>query len=628
MQKRIPIKNHQQEVQLIGRRIMFALLAVCLLISLLIIRLAYLQIYKHDTYITQSTNNRLDYIPIEPTRGLIFDRNGVMLAENIPVFSLDVMPYKVHDLPNMLTALKKIVSLTPNDINQFQKQIKQHRRFDEIPLKLRLTEKEAAIFAENQYRFPGVIIKARLMRLYPHGGSFSHVLGYVGRINVQELNEIDQTNYSASHYIGKLGIEKYYEEELHGTVGYEKVETDAGGKPIQTYKEIKAIPGKNIYLTIDSRLQYAAEKALQGHRGAIIAIEPATGQVLAMVSAPTYDPNIFVSGINQKDYETLQQSPDRPLYNRALRGLYTPASTIKPYLALGGLEYGITTPEFSLFDPGWFQLRPNSRLFHDWRRMGHGTVNLSKALISSCDIYFYDLANKMGINRMIDILTQFGFGEYTGIDLDDELAGVLATPEWKIKAKGIHWFEGDTIFSGIGHGYMQTTMLQLASATATLANRGIRFMPYLMLAEQTPGKAIEYEEPVRLDPVIAHDPHYWDIIINAMANSVNLPQGTAFRFGHNRNYTIAAKTGTAQVSKRRNPDEEDKQEDLPEKLRDHHLFIAFAPIDKPKIALAVVTENSNTAVETARLIFDYFLGNSNHVNRRLQTQIEKTRLRS
>lgn len=628
MQKRIPIKNHQQEVQLIGRRVMFALVAVFGLIALLITRLAYLQIYKHDTYITQSTNNRLDYIPIEPTRGLIFDRNGVMLAENIPVFSLDVMPYKVHDFTSMLVGLKKIVSLTPNDINQFLKQIKQHRRFDEIPLKLRLTEKEAAMFAENQYRFPGVIIKARLMRLYPHGESFSHVLGYVGRINAQELNEIDQTNYSASHYIGKLGIEKYYEEELHGIVGYEEVETDATGKPIQTYQEIKAIPGKNIYLTIDSRLQLAVEKALKGHRGAVIAIEPGTGQVLAMVSAPSYDPNIFVSGISQKDYETLQQSADRPLYNRALRGLYMPASTIKPYLALGVLDDGIATPEFSLFDPGWFQIRANSHLFHDWRRLGHGTVNLSKAIITSCDVYFYDLANKMGIHRMNEILKQFGFGEYTGIDLDDELAGVLATPEWKMKAKGIHWYEGDTIFSGIGHGYLQTTILQLASATATLANRGIRLMPYLMLAEQTPGKPIEYEDPVPLDPVIAHDSHYWDIIITAMANSVNLPQGTAFHFGRHPNYTIAAKTGTAQLSKRRNPDEEDKQEDLPEKLRDHHLFIAFAPIDKPKLALAVVTENSNTAIDTARQIFDFYLGNSYHANRRLQAQTEKNRLRS
>lgn len=625
MHKHIPIKNHHQEVQLIFKRTMLALIIVFTLIIILIIRLAYLQIYKHDIYTTQSTNNRLDYIPIEPTRGLIYDRNGVLLAENIPVFSLDVIPYKAHNLNNMLASLKKIVSLTTSDIQQFQKQLKQHRRFDEIPLKLRLTEQEAAIFAENQYRFPGVIIKARLMRSYPHGASFGHVLGYVGRINAQELNEIDPINYSASHYIGKLGIEKYYEEELHGIVGYEKVEIDAGGKPIKTYNEINATPGKNIFLTIDSRLQFIAEKALQGHRGAVVAIDPATGQVLAMVSMPTYDPNIFVSGISQKDFSALQQSPDRPLYNRALRGLYMPASTIKPYLALGGLDDGITTPEFSLFDPGWFQPHPDSRLFHDWRRMGHGTVNLSKAIITSCDIYYYDLAYKMGIQRINAILSQFGFGEYTGIDLEDELAGVLASPDWKLKAKGIHWYEGDTIFSGIGHGYMQATMLQLASATATLATHGNRYMPYLLLGEQTPGKLLEEEESIPLDPVVAKDPHYWEIIINAMADSVNLREGTSFKFGRNHNYTIAAKSGTAQVTKRRNPDEEDKQEDLPEKLRDHHLFIAFAPIEKPKLALAVVTENSNTATETARLIFDYYLGITNNANRRIQTSIKKNR---
>lgn len=611
MQKRITIKNHHQEVQLIVRRTMLALIAISILIILLLVRLAYLQIYKHDIYITQSTNNRLDYIPIEPTRGLIFDRNGTMLAENIPVFSLDVIPYEVSDLKKTIRELKKIITLTTNDIHQFQKQLRQHRRFDEIPLKLRLTEKEAAIFAENQYHFPGVIIKARLLRLYPHGKSFSHVIGYVGRINAQELNEIDQINYSASHYIGKLGIEKYYEEELHGLVGYEEVESDAGGKPIQTFKEIKAQPGKNIYLTIDSGLQHAAEKALQNHRGAVVAIEPNSGQVLAMVSEPGYDPNIFVTGISQKDYESLQRSTDRPLYNRALQGLYSPASTIKPFITLGGLQYGVTTPDFSLFDPGWFQLHPDSRLFHDWRRLGHGVVNINKAIISSCDVFFYDLANKMGNARLVATLAQFGFGDYTGIDLDDEVTGVVPTPEWKIKTKGMNWYEGDTIFSGIGHGYLQTTILQLAHATATLAMHGQRYMPYLLLGEQTPGQAIAFEEPIPLNPVIVRDPTYWEVIIKAMTDSVNLPQGNAHRFGRNRKYTIAAKTGTAQIIKRRNPDEEDKQEDLPEKLRDHHLFIAFAPVDNPKLALAVVTENSNTAIDTARAIFDYYLNNTN-----------------
>jgi penicillin-binding protein 2 len=548
-----------------------------------------------------------------------------MLAENIPVFSLDVIPFQVSDLTKTLNSVRKIVALSDNDIIQFRKQLKQHRRFDEIPLKLRLTEDEVARFTENQHRYPGVIIKARLMRHYPFGESFSHVLGYVGRINVQELNEIDPINYSASHYIGKLGVEKYYEEELHGKVGYEEVENDASGKPIRVLKEIKGIPGKNIYLTLDSGLQFAAEKALESHRGAIVAIQPATGQVLAMVSEPGYDPNIFILGISQQDYQTLQQSEDRPLFNRALRGLYPFASTIKPYFALKGLDSGTTTTDYSIFDPGWFKLRNYSRPYHDWRPHGHGVVNLSKAITVSCDTYFFELANKMGIHKMDEILTQFGFGAPTGIDLDDELSGIVASPEWKMKAKATHWYEGDTIISGIGQGFMQATPLQLAAGISTLANRGQRFMPYLLLAEQMPGKKYSPQQPIPLDPVTLRENKTWDIVINAMQDVVASPQGTAYRFGRDHNYTIAAKTGTAQIiAKRGNPDEVDKQENVPERLRDHHLFVAFAPAENPKIAVAIITENSNNAVEAARAIFDYYLGKQQNVNRQPQTEIQKT----
>lgn len=622
MPKRITIKNHLQEIQLISRRAMLGLAVILILLSLLAWRLAYLQISKHSVYSTLSTKNWLDLVPVEPTRGLIYDRNGILLAENIPVFSLDIIPYRVQDLKKTISEVNKIIALTENDLNQFYKQLKQHRRFDEIPLKLLLTEEEVARFAEYQHQFVGVIIKARLMRHYPLGESFSHVLGYVGRINTQELNEIDQVNYSASHYIGKLGIEKYYEEDLHGTVGYEEVENDASGKPIRTLNEIKGIPGKNIYLTIDSKLQLVAEKALQGHRGAVVVIQPNSGQVLAMVSQPSYDPNLFVIGINQKDYQTLQHSEGKPLYNRALRGLYPLASTIKPFLALKGLDTGTITPEFSLYDQRIFQLNPNSRPFHDWRKGGHGQVNISKAIATSCDVYFYNLAFKMGIRRMDDILAEFGFGAITGIDLDDESPGVLATPEWKMAMRGTHWYDGDTILSGIGHGFMQTTMLQLANATATLANRGQRFMPYLLLADQMPGAHYVAHSPIPLDAVNIHEEKYWDVVINAMQDVVRLPIGTAHLYGK-RAYTLAAKTGTAQLSRRRNPDEEDKQENLPEKLRDHHLFIAFAPVENPKIALAIVTENSNIATVTARVIFDYYLGNQQGANRQLQDQPKK-----
>lgn len=608
MQKRISIKNHYHEVQLTTRRSMLAIFGICIFIFLLISRLAYLQIYKNELYTTLSTKNAIDLVPIEPTRGLIYDRNGVLLAENVPVFSLDIIPLQVTDLQKTLVALGKIVDISDSDLTQFKKQLKQHRRFDEIPLKLRLTEEEVARFTENQYRFPGVVIKARLMRHYPYGESFSHVLGYVGRINTQELGEIDQINYSASHYIGKLGIEKSYEEELHGNVGYEEVENDASGKPIRVLKNISGTPGKNIYLTIDSGLQFAAEKALVDHRGAIVAIQPQTGQVLAMVSEPAYDPNLFVAGISQKDYQELQQSEEKPLYDRALRGLYPLASTIKPYLALEGLQSGATTPEFAISDNGIFRLPNVTRPWHDWKRNGHGRVNLQTAVTVSCDIYFYQLAYKMGIQAIDSILKQFGYGTLTGIDLDGELPGIVASPASKLKYKGSRWFPGDTINSSIGQGDMQATPIQLASAVSTMANRGKRYVPYLLLGEQVPGKAYVKHAPTALEPVKLKDDKYWDIVIEAMQNVITAPQGTAHTaFGRNYTYTIAGKTGTAALSKRRNADEEDKQESMPERLRDHHLFIAFAPVEDPKIAVAIITENSNNAIETARAIIDYYL---------------------
>src|SRR3990167_2781148 len=468
MQKRILIKNPAQEIQLITRRSLVACVVMGILLLSLIFRLGYLQIYKHPLYTTLSKKNWLDLVPLEPTRGLVFDRNGILLAENISVFSLDLTPYQVNNISNTIAELKKIILLTDTDILQFQKQVKQHRRVDKIPLKLRLTDEEVARFSENQYRFPGLTIQARLMRHYPLGESFSHVLGYVGRINTQELNEIDPINYSASHYIGKTGIEKYYEDELHGNVGYEEVENDASGKSIRILKQVKAIAGKNLYLTIDSRLQTFTEQALKGHRGSVVIIQPASGQVLAMVSEPSYDPNLFVSGISQKDFQALQQADDRPLYNRALRGLYPLASTIKPFISLEGLDSNIITATTTIYDPGWFKLKNSTHLFHDWRPHGHGTVNVSKAIANSCDTYFYYLATKLGIRRIDSILKRFGFGDASGIDMDDELEGLIASPEWKRRVKGVGWYEGDTVISIIGQGYMQTTPLQLAAAVATL----------------------------------------------------------------------------------------------------------------------------------------------------------------
>lgn len=607
MKSRILIKNHHQEVKLITRRSISILGAMLLLVALLLIRLAYLQLYKHDLYTTLATQNWLDLVPIEPSRGLIYDRNGTLLAENTPIFSLDVMPVKVKNMALTIQKLKQIIPLSNNEIAQFQKQVKQRRRFEEIPIKLRLTEEDVSRFAENQYQFPGVTINARLIRHYPYASHFSHVIGYVGRINAQEMAEIDQVNYSASHYIGKSGIEKYYEEELHGAVGYKEVENDASGKSIRVLKSTKGIPGKNLHLTIDAKLQFAAEAALEGHRGALIAIEPSTGQVLAMASVPSFDPNSFVVGISQADYQVLQQSKDRPLYNRALRGLYAPASTIKPYLAVAALHHNVIHPNDTIYDKGWYQIRNNSHIFHDWKKRGHGVVDLNRAIAHSCDIYFYELGMKLGIKRMSATLSQFGFGSLTGIDLDDELGGILASPEWKQRARGARWYEGDTVNSSIGQGYMQATPLQLATAAATLANRGKRFIPYLLLAEEEPNKPLAKQQPLELDSITLRDEEIWETVINGMKEVVI--QGTARTYGRKHTYTIAAKTGTAQVvSKRGNPNEEDRQENLPEKWRDHHLFIAFAPSDKPKIAIAAISENSSLAIEAGRAVIDQYLG--------------------
>ena len=612
MRKRIAIKNHLEEIRLISQRSITALVLMVVLVIILVIRLGYLQLSENELYTTLSKKNWLDLVPLEPTRGLIYDRNGLLLAENIPVFSLDVTPYKVENIPKMLADISKIIPLSDTDIAQFQKELKQHRRFDEISLKFRLSEIEVAKFYENQFHFPGVTVRAHLLRHYPYNGNFSHVLGYIGRINIDELSDIDPTNYSATNYIGKLGIEKYYEDELHGKVGYEQAENDASGEPVRILNQISPVPGKNLYLTIDTGLQILAEQALSGYRGSIIAIQPKTGQVLAMVSEPSYDPNLFVAGINTTDFQALQESPDRPLYNRAIRGLYPLASTVKPFIALEGLNSGAVDINYTISDPGWFKLKNSTHEFHDWRRHGHGMVNISKAIINSCDTYFYELATRLGIRRIDDILTQFGFGNLSGIDLEEELEGNVASPEWKRQTKNLGWYPGDTINSGIGQGFMQTTPLQLAVGVATLANRGKHFTPYLLLGSQEPGKSYTPQQPVTVKAVDIKDAQTWTTVINAMQNVIEAPDGTAHRFGK-APYTVAAKTGTAQVYSLNGGD---GHAAVSEHLRDNAMLIAFAPVDNPQIAIAIIVENSvqslgaeshGPAVEIARKLLDYYL---------------------
>ena len=598
------LKDRTREKYMFRNRLIIAIIMIIFLSFLLIYQFINLQIFQRQYYTTLSKKNQIDFSPIPPRRGLIFDRNGVLLADNIPAFSLMMTPNKKDEMQKTIAELSKIIKITPDDIENFNKQAKQHRRFEQIPLKLKLTEQDVASFSTNRYRFPDVSVQAALLRTYPLSNAMSSVLGYVGRINEYELQYVDTTNYAATNFIGKLGIEKYYEKELHGTVGYRQVETDASGQTVRILKNIPSVSGKNLYLTIDSRLQLAAQKALGQNHGAVIAIQPSTGQVLALVSNPSYDPNLFVNGISQKDFNRLQHDPAHPLYNRTLRGLYPPGSTIKPFIATEALNANITNTEFTLFDPGWYKLPNSSHVFHDWKPGGHGWVNISKAIIESCDTYFYDLAHKMGIDRIDDILGQFGFDKPTGIDMCEELAGNIPSPEWKMKNRGLPWYPADTILSGIGQTFMQVTPMQLATATATLANHGVRFRPQLLFATQADDEQIIYTHPITETPVVLKQDIYWETIINAMQNVIT--EGTGYSFGH-PSYSVAAKTGTAQVVNSREND--NAADNIPIQLRNNSVFIAFAPIQNPKIAISVVIENSHDAIRISREIMDSYLLN-------------------
>lgn len=607
------IKNSVKEMLLLKRRIIAISIIITILTILLAGRLFTLQVMQNKYYTTLSTLNSIDLKPIEPRRGIIYDRNGIILAKNIPAFSLMVVPNKTQNLNQAITELNEIIPLGANDLEQFHRQLKQHRRFEEIPLKLKLTEEEAAKFAVNSFRFPGFSVQIKLIRQYPLEEIFAHVIGYVGRINTRELNKIDTANYAATNFIGKVGIEKYYESQLHGSVGYQKVETDASGKTIRTINTTPPTPGNNLYLTIDSSLQQIAVKALAKHNGAVVAIQPDTGEILAIASNPNYDPNTFINGISYRDFQQLQHNKNHPLYNRPLRGLYPPGSTIKPFIAIEGLKTNTITAAQRVFDPGWYQIPNTAHIFHDWKKNGHGWVNLSKAIIESCDTYFWKLANALGIRQIDDILNQFNFGIQTGIDMQEELSGNVPSPEWKLKHNGQAWFKGDTANAGIGQGYIEATPLQLATATSILANRGMHFKPHLLYATQLPDNTVVKTQPTEEAPVVLNNPKNWEIVINAMSQVVT--GMTGYRFGPKPPYTVAAKTGTAQLVNLQYAEINNIHE-IPKNLRDNSVFITFAPIEHPKIALAIVSENSTESPHIAREILDYYLlnlhGNPNH----------------
>jgi penicillin-binding protein 2 len=607
------LKNQQSELSQFRLRLLVASVMALILAGVLVARFVYLQILRHDHYHTQAEANRISILPIVPNRGLIIDRNGVVLAYNYPAYTLEVTPSKVDKLNETLDDLEKIVEITPRDRKRFNKLLEESRNFDSLPVRTRLTEDEAARFAVNRYRFPGVEIKARLFRRYPEGTSASHALGYIGRINDADLKKIDDeektANYRGTDHLGKIGIEQSYEDELHGTTGFEEVETDAGGRAVRSLRRQEPVAGNNLVLSIDIKLQKVAEQAFGNRRGALVAIEPTSGEVLAFVSQPGYDPNLFVDGIDQTNWDMLNNSLDKPLNNRALRGQYPPGSTYKPFMALAGLHSGVRTPSYSISDPGYFTLPPSSHHYRDWKVGGHGVVDLHRSLVISCDTYYYGLANDMGAENISKFMDQFSFGKKTGIDVDGEATGINPSPEWKRKRHKQKWYAGDTISIGIGQGYNLATPLQLAHGTAMLANNGVAMRPRLVKAIQDSGsgkiKTLSGEEIRRGNFSMEH----LDLVKQAMV-AVTKPGGTAAVAGAGTTYNFAGKTGTAQVIGMKQG-EKYVEANIDERLRDHALFVAFAPAELPRIALAILVENGghggSAAAPIARQVFDYVL---------------------
>jgi len=606
----ISLKDYLRESQLIVSRCISAGAIVVLLLLAVVGRLIYLQIVQHDHYTTLSQDNRVKLEPLPPTRGLVFDRDGAVLAQNLPAYSLEIVPEKVADLSATIQALGKIMPITEEDIKRFQQLRKQSRRFDSIPLRLRLTVDEVARFAVNRHQFPGVDVKAKLLRAYPQKDKTAHLLGYVARINEQELKRIDTSNYRGTNYIGKVEVEKAYEDTLHGQVGMQQVEVNATGRVLRVLENHPPVPGHNLHLFLDLQLQQTALDALGDYNGAVVVLDVQTGGVLALASKPGFDPNLFVEGISSKDYKALSESIDKPLFNRVTRGQYPPGSTIKPFIALAGLEEGVVDFYQDTYCPGYYQLPGRDHKYRDWKKWGHGRVDMRRAIVESCDVYYYELARTLGIDRLHKDLTAFGFGTKSGIDLTGELPGLMPSREWKREKRREAWYPGETLIVGIGQGYFLTTPLQLAEATATLANRGHRIRPRVVqYIEEFDGSL----SPTPSDVTTLHqvDSHHWDQVISAMTDVVEGQHGTARRIRTDK-YRIAGKTGTAQVFTVKQEEEYD-EETVAKHKRDHALFIAFAPVDAPRIAVAVIVENGGhggaVAAPIARKVLDqYMLG--------------------
>ena len=606
-------KNPEQEIERFQWRLTVAGGFVLCAFFILFSRFFWLQVIQHDYYRTRAEDNRISLVPILPNRGLILDRNGVVMARNYSAYTLEITPSRAGDLDRAIDGLAQIIDIQPKDRKRFKKMLEESKNFESLPIRTRLTDEEVAKFIAHRYRFPGVDIKARLFRQYPYIESASHLLGYIGRINDHDLERIEEkdaeNNYRGTEHFGKTGLELKYEFDLHGQTGFEKVEIDAGGRAVRVLSSIPPVSGNNLTLTVDAKLQSVAEQAFGGRRGALVAIEPATGGILALVSMPGYDPNLFVDGIDPQNWDALNTSLDKPMLNRALNGTYPPGSTFKPYMALGALEIGKRTPQQTIFDPGTYSF--GGHVFRDDKKGGHGTVDMYKSIVQSCDTYYYILSNDMGIDNIASFIRQFGFGQKTGVDLEDESVGVLPSQEWKRKyfkkPEQQRWFAGETISIGIGQGYNSYTPIQLAQAMATLANDGVMFRPHIVkfVTNTRTGATIPIETaPIKTIPL---KPQHIQTIKQAMIG-VN-QEGTGARAFAGAEYVSAGKTGTAQVYSLKG--EKYVEGRVNERLRDHALFIAFAPADQPRIALAVLVENGGfgaaAAAPIARQVLDYYL---------------------
>lgn len=612
LKKRVAMQDVAAETRLFNHRALFAMAFVVLMFGVIIVNMYHLQVSSYQVYQTRSEGNRIKVVPLAPNRGLITDRNGILLADNRPVFSLELVPEQIDDMAATLTALAELIEISEEQQTNFLKEVRQQRRFNSIAIKEQLNDEEVAIVSVNLHRFPGVTVEARLSRHYPFGDLFTHALGYIGRINTSDLSRLEENeqlaNYAATRDIGKIGLERYYEAELHGTMGYQEVEVNNRGRLIRVLRFVPASSGKNIRLNLDVGLQLTAQQILLEKRGAIVAMDPRDGAILAFYSNPSYDPNLFVHGISSTNYNALLNSPDRPLINRVTQGIYPPASTIKPHLALLGLETNTITPTTRVWDPGYFQLPGVEHRYRDWKRWGHGWVDVYSAIVESCDTFFYDMGVKLGIDRISDYMQSMGFGEKSGVDIFEESNTNMPSRGWKRARHNQPWYHGDTVAVSIGQGYWTTTPLQLLVTTAVLLNDGQQPTPHLAkeltneLGTDTVSTSLK-----NVTPVV--NPGNWQVVRDAMLQTVNTQKGTAFNAFRGASYTAGGKTGTAQVVSIAQDAKYDANA-INERHRDNAMYIGYAPADAPTIVIAVTVENTggggSTAAPIARQMLDYY----------------------